>query len=385
MKLLFLTGSLVHGGAERHTITLANGLAARGHECHAAYIKDDPSQLERLRGAASVRCLNARRYLDPMALHRLAEHIRRLRPSAVVAVNAYALLYAALALRFAGTGAPLAVTYHTTLLRNLKERLQMLYYRPFFWRAERLIFVCEAPRRYRARRQVRGRVTEVIHNGVDLQHWRPQPADDGARLRRVLGIADGDYVLGMSAVLRAEKNPLQLVEALAQLRQRGVPARALFIGDGPMRPALEARARALGVAAQVTVTGLQQDVRPLLGACDVLTLCSTAVETFSLAALEAMALARPVVHSEVGGAAEMIRDGEQGFLFPANDTAALVERLHALADPALRARLGEKACATVAARFSEQAMLDKYETLFKELTKARTRHDNNLSRPASAH
>lgn len=384
MRLLFVTGSLVHGGAERHAIALVNGLAVRGHECHLAYVRNDPSQLERLRGAASVHCLDAAGYFDRAALHGLAEHIRRLRPSAVVAVNAYALFYAARALRSAGGGVPLAVLYHTTLLRNLKERLQMLYYRPFFWRADRLVFVCEAQRRYWARRLVHGRVTEVIHNGIDLGHWRPQPPEERARLRRVLGIGDGDYVLGMSAVLRAEKNPLQLVEALAQLRGRGVPARALFIGDGPMRPALEARARALGVAPQVTVTGLQQDVRPLLGACDVLTLCSTAVETFSLAALEAMALARPVVHSDVGGAAEMIRDGEQGFLFPVNDTAALVERLQALADPALRERLGERALASVAARFSEQAMLDKYETLFKELTKAKTRH-GNVPRPAGAH
>jgi glycosyltransferase involved in cell wall biosynthesis len=115
------------------------------------------------------------------------------------------------------------------------------------------------------------------------------------------------------------------------------------------------------VAPHVTVTGLQQDVRPLLGACDVLTLCSTAVETFSLAALEAMALARPVVHSDVGGAAEMIRDGEQGFLFPVNDTAALVGRLHALADPAVRERLEAQSCDIVGGSSEALAELVKRE------------------------
>ena len=60
MKILFVTGSLVHGGAERHTITLANRLAERGHECHFAYVKADHSQRERLRGAASIECLQAR-------------------------------------------------------------------------------------------------------------------------------------------------------------------------------------------------------------------------------------------------------------------------------------------------------------------------------------
>jgi glycosyltransferase involved in cell wall biosynthesis len=118
-------------------------------------------------------------------------------------------------------------------------------------------------------------------------------------MRRVLGLADGDYVVGMCAVFRPEKNHLQLVEAVAKLRARGIPARALLIGDGPMRPAIESRARDLGVAADVVIAGFHQDVRPLLAASDVVALPSTSVETFSLAALEAMALARPVVLSDI--------------------------------------------------------------------------------------
>src|SRR5512145_1643295 len=111
MKLLFVTGSLVHGGAERHTITLANRLVERGHECHLAYVKDDPSQLERLRGAASVRCLHARRYLDLTSLYELRRLVRELRPTHVVAANQHALMYASLARL---SGVPLAVTFHTT-------------------------------------------------------------------------------------------------------------------------------------------------------------------------------------------------------------------------------------------------------------------------------
>src|SRR5689334_21164078 len=116
----------------------------------------------------------------------------------------------------------------------------------------------------------------------------------------------------MAAVLRAEKNHLQMVDAVPMRRRRGVPARGLLIGDGEMRAAIEARARAVGVAGEVVITGFQQVVRPLLAACDVMALCSTATATFSLAALEAMALGNPVVHAALGGAAEMIspwRDG----------------------------------------------------------------------------
>jgi len=383
MRLLFVTGSLVHGGAERHTITLSNRLAERGHECHLAYVKNDPSQLERLRGAASVHCLEAGSYLDRGALETLTARIRDLNPSVVVAVNAYALLYARLALRRAGVAAPLVVTWHTTLLRNAKEWLQMLYYRPFFWSADRLVFVCEAQRRYWVRRLVTGRANEVIYNGVDTDTWVYREVERVA-LRRVLGYSEGDFVVGMSAVLRAEKNPVQLVSAVAQLRAWGIPARALYIGDGPLRGAVEAAARRLGVAGEVTITGLQQDVRPLLAACDAVALCSTAVETFSLAALEALALGRPVVHSAVGGAAEMIRPGANGYLFRVNDDGALAERLALLADAERRSRMGAAARNSAAARFSEHSMIERYEKLFLELELARSKREN-LRRPAGAH
>src|SRR5438094_858591 len=91
-----------------------------------------------------------------------------------------------------------------------------------------------------------------------------EPCDASMRpaiLRRVLGFSDADYVLGIPALLRREKNHLQLVEAIATLRNRGIPARALMIGDGEMRGAVEARARELNVENDVVITGLQQDVR----------------------------------------------------------------------------------------------------------------------------
>jgi glycosyltransferase involved in cell wall biosynthesis len=384
MKLVFVTGSLVHGGAERHTITLANRLAARGHECHAAYVQDEASQLARLQDGASVQCLRARRYLDLDALRLLSALLARERPAAVLAANPYAMMYAALALRHSGVRAPLAVTFHTTLLAGPKEWLKMLYYRPFFWNADCLVFVCEAQRRHWLPRLVGARANRVIYNGIDPEHWRSPGPEVRARSRRLLGLAESDYVIAMSAVFRPEKNHLQLIDALAHLRARGIPARALLIGDGPMRAAIEARTRSLGLAADVLVAGMQQDVRPFLAASDAVALCSTSVETFSLAALEAMALGLPVVLSAIGGAADMVRPGIEGHLFPAGDTGALVARLAALADPAVRARMGAAARATVEARFTERAMVDSYEALLQGLALTR-RQRENLRRSAAAH
>jgi len=372
LRILFVTGSLVHGGAERHSITLMNRLAARGHECHAVYVKNDPSQLERIRlgPGGSVACLEAERYLDWGAVERFAARLGALRPSVIVAANAYALFYASLARRVAGLQMPLMVTYHSTLLVGIKERIKMLADRHFFRAADCLAFVSGNQCRHWQRRGVSSRRDEVIHNGVDLSHFNPHDfAAAGREVRQRHGIPAGDLVIGLVAVLRQEKNPQQLVEAIASLRRQGIPATALLVGDGPLRPAVEALAWERGVAPWVVISGLQEDVRPHIAACDAVTLCST-TEALSLAAIEALAMGKPVVHSQVGGAAELIEPGHNGYLFPVGDTPALVTALARLADRELARRLGEAGRQRVQREFSETAMVDRYEQILHELCAA---------------
>lgn len=379
LRILFVTGSLVHGGAERHSITLMNRLAERGHECHAVYVRNDPAQRARieLRGDGSLHCLEARSYYDRVAIDDFAAHLARVRPGIIVAANAHALLYASLARRQAGLRVPLLVTFHSTRLLGLKEHLKMLGERFFFRAADCLVFVCEAQRRYWHRRLLSARRNEVIHNGVDIERFAAADCRCVAlALRHRHGIDAGDYVIGMVAVLRPEKNPLQLVNAVAALRQLGLPARALFVGDGPLRAAIERRAAALDIADSVVVTGLQDDVRPYIAACDVIALCST-TEAFSLAAIEAMAMSRPVVHADVGGAAEMIEPGHNGFLFPVGDTGTLIYKLALLAERACARRMGQNARSVVERQFSEAAMLDRYERTLQSLCEPRS-HPRNV-------
>jgi len=368
-RLVFVTASLCHGGAERHAITLVNRLPERGHECHAVYIKSDAGQLDRirLRDGGSVHCLNAVRYFDRRALTDFAAHIARIRPSVIVAANPYALMYSWFALRLSRLRVPLVVTYHSNRLLGAKEQLQMVLYRLFFWAADCSVFVCEKQKRRWLPRGAFSRRNEVIYNGVDTEEFCDRSSPDGrARLRSALGFSNTDYVIGISARLRPEKNHVQLVDAVAILRDMGIPARVLMVGDGDLREVIESRARELNVEHDVVITGLQQDVRPYIAVCDAMVLCSL-TETFSLAAIEAMAMCKPVVHSDVGGAAEMIVPGQNGFLFPVGDTGALVDRLARLVDHRERERMGNHARARVEALFSEETMIDRYEKLLLEL------------------
>lgn len=374
LRAIFVTASLSPAGAERHAVTVVNALVRRDHECHVVHVKDaNPSLIDDLRlgDAGTAHCLDAARYLDRRAVVDFAAHIARIRPSVIVAANPYALMYSRLALQFSRLRVPLVVTYHSTRLLGAKEWLQMALYRLFFWTADCAVFVCEKQKHRWLRRAVFSRRNEMIYNGVDTEVFcNRSSADDRAGLRSALGFSSADYVIGISARLRPEKNHAQLVDAVAMLRDRGIAARALMVGDGELRPLIEARARELGVDGDVVITGFQRDVRPYIAVCDVMALCSH-TEAFSLAAIESMAMCKPMVHSDVGGAAEMIVPGETGFLFPVGDTGALVERLARLADPGVRERMGRQARLRVEALFSEAAMVDHYEQLLMELSRFR--------------
>lgn len=369
LRPLFVTGSLAHGGAERHSITLMNRLAERGHHCHAVYVKDNNSQLERIRQGeeSSVLCLHASGFFDRQAVNRFAAHIDRLRPSVIIAANGYALMYASLAQFHSGWQVPIVATFHTTEVSGAREWLKMLVDRPFFWHAQHTVFVCQTQKDYWLRRGLGSRHNTVIHNGVDTEHFRNTvPLAECQALRQACGFANTDYVIGISAVLRPEKNHLQLVNAVAVLRSMGIPARVLIIGDGPLRAEVESHSRTLKVANSTHITGFVQDVRPYVASCDVMALCSLSIETFSLAALEAMSMGKPVIHSDVGGAAEMIIPGHNGYLFQAGNTGEFVHRLLELSEPKLAEKMGTAARELVERVFSESVMVDRYENLLMD-------------------
>jgi glycosyltransferase involved in cell wall biosynthesis len=101
---------------------------------------------------------------------------------------------------------------------------------------------------------------------------------------------------------------------------------------------------------------MQQDVRPYIGCCDVMTLVSHAIETFSLAALESMALAKPLVMSDIGGASEQVLHGQTGLLFEPGEIAMLAEHLKTLSDDSLRTRMGAAAQRRVRQQFTVETM-----------------------------
>jgi glycosyltransferase involved in cell wall biosynthesis len=198
----------------------------------------------------------------------------------------------------------------------------------------------------------------VIPNGVDASRF-----DGAAPDRAALG-ADGAPLIGSVGCLEARKDYGTLLEALARLAVGGVAFSAAVVGEGRERASLERQAERLGIAGRVRFLGERRDVERLVPAMDVFVL-SSREEGIPNALLEAMAAGRPCVATAVGGTPEVMRDGETGWLVPARAPQALAAALgEALARPDEARRRGEAARRWVLEALSIDAMARRHEAFY---------------------
>ena len=377
-RALFLVNSLGVGGAEKQVVSLVNRLDPARLAVSLLQIKHDDAlrpQLDPARCTLGTDALRVRKGLEWPALARLARQIDAQAPHLLVCTNMYALAWGAMARALSRRGAAvkLVEVFHTTLPGTRKEALQMRLARPLVARADLLVYVCQAQAAHWRDAGLRARREAVIHNGIDTAHFTDTwTLPQKAALRQRHGIGASDYLVGLCAVMRPEKAHGDLLAALAQLAAGGLRVHALLIGDGPERARIEAQVDALGLRAQVHITGTVADVRPAIAACDAMVIASRAVETFSIAALEAMALGKPMLMSDIGGAREQVEPGDNGLLHVPGDVQGLAAHIRRLADPRLRRRMGERARARVVPAFDVAAMAQRYEAVLLEVSGHRT-------------
>jgi glycosyltransferase involved in cell wall biosynthesis len=196
----------------------------------------------------------------------------------------------------------------------------------------------------------------VIYNGIDLDEWRPAPRDTA--LLAELGIPENAPIVGHLAMLRPEKDHATFLEAARLVRRKLPEARFLLVGDGPERARLEALVEKFGLLGRVVFAGRRADVARVLSVFDVSVLSSTTVETFPMAFLEAMAMARPLVATRVGGVPEMIEEGENGHVVVIRDPEALAAALlDVVQDRAHAEAMGRRSRQIVEQRFSMDRMV----------------------------
>jgi glycosyltransferase involved in cell wall biosynthesis len=201
----------------------------------------------------------------------------------------------------------------------------------------------------------------VIPNGVDLERFAPR---DGRSARTQWGIAEDAFVVVAIGRLTLQKGYRYLFEALAVARRALPSITCLIAGDGPLRAALQAQVRALGLDAACRFLGDVLEIESVLAAADV-TVLPSLFEGMPNVVLEAMAMGCPVIATAIGGSSELVRHGETGFLVPPRDATALASALVDMGVSADgRSRMGSRAREVAVARHDIDHMVRSVEKLY---------------------
>lgn len=207
----------------------------------------------------------------------------------------------------------------------------------------------------------------VIPNFVDEGAFEPLQDERRAWLRRRLGLADDDLAIGIVANLYPVKNQAMLLRAFARIAPAWPAARLVLVGEGRERGALESQAASLGLVGRVLLPGTVPHEPGMASAFEVAVL-SSHEEGFPNWVVEAMAAARPVVATAVGGVPDAVVEGETGYLVAPDDDAAMAGAIEGLlADPGRRSRLGAAGTERARRLYHVDAVMGSLESLYGEL------------------
>jgi glycosyltransferase involved in cell wall biosynthesis len=385
MRVIHVITRLVVGGAQENTVATVLGLRAKpGGEVKLisgpttgaeGSLESQFSAMPETLSVVPELVRPIHPLKDFLALRKLEQIFRQQKPDIVHTHSGKAGILGRLAAKRAGV--PVIVhTIHGPSFGNFQNGLSNFIFRAAEKKAARVtghfIVVADAMKnQYLAAGIGRPEQYTKIFSGFPLEPFLS--AKNDLTLRKKLGIAPGDFVVGKIARLFKLKGHDDLFAVAPELIRRCPQIKFLLVGDGDWRARFENLARSLGVEKNFIFTGLVPpgEVPRYVGIMDALVHLSLR-EGLPRALPQALAAARPVIAYDCDGASEICLDGQTGFLIPPGDLKNLAEKMIQLAnDHALRKKLGHAGMVLVRNNFAVEKMVDDIYDLYLELAAGR--------------
>lgn len=348
MKIMQIIPNFCFGGAETMCENLCYALRDRGEEVLAVSLYDEHTPITKRMEEAGIRIqyLDKKLGLDLSMVPKLIRLMKKEKPDAVH-THLDVIKYAVLAAKLSGVRHCIH-TVHNVAHKEAEGRLQKLINSVYFHLGlSRPVALSALVRRtivdFYAMEEEK---IPVIYNGVDLSRCIPKV----------------DYAAGTTLLhigrFNEQKNHRGLLRAFAQLQKDHPGCRLRLVGDGELRPEMEALAKSLGIGENVEFCGLQSQVYPFLNEADIFLLPS-AYEGMPMTLIEAMGTGLPIVATAVGGVPDMLTDGQSALLVECDEDAVRQACERLINDGSLRRSLGQSARER-SVLFSAETMAEQY-------------------------
>lgn len=363
--IAFIIHGLCMGGAEKFTISLLNHLHKKGHPILLISLSEDLTLAQDLHPDIPIITVLRNSKYDLSVSKKIANILTQNLVHKVFCINSYSYFLTKLAL-LKHKNIEVFLSLHSTAASGIKNYLQNLLYFRMTNSSDRFVFLCENQKHQLKNKYfIPDNQQYVINNGIDTNYFCPsrnasQVKQNG---RENYNLKEDESVILNVARIAPEKGHLDAIEALYLLHDKyKEKAHLFFVGDGA--PLYKLKIKKLiahrGLEDFVHFEGNQQDVRRYYQFADIFTLTSRHTETFSIAALEAMAFGLPCSLTEIGGANEMIIPGLNGLLTTPHDPLSIAESWYDLLSSKPK---NELIRAHVVAHFKQESMFAQYDAI----------------------
>lgn len=360
LRVLEVVGNAIVGGVERHVQLLVQGLAEQGFSMRALCPFESPFTSALRASGCPVQIAMVEQSLEWRSLLAASETIRRQKVDLVHTHLFNATLLGAVAGALAGV--PVVATIHGNTVLAEEVAVARLT-------GAHLVTVCSAAYGMVLSLGLGEDQVSLIPNAVDSRRYSPER--DGQAFRESIGVPEGAPLVGMVSRLSSEKGPDLFVQAASVVAAARPDVHLVLVGDGPMRADLERQIEGLNLSSRFHLAGTVADTSQVYPALDVVCLPSR-MEGIPLTLLEAMASARPVVATSVGGIPELVEMGETGWLVAQGDMKAMAEKtLWLLDNPEQAVAMGRAGRRRVEESFDVRGQLARTAGLFRRLVENR--------------
>jgi glycosyltransferase involved in cell wall biosynthesis len=293
----------------------------------------------------------------------MSRAVRRIKPD-VICTHGYKPAILATLLK-SQWGIPLVMYARGHTGENAKVGFFEVFERWSMRRADRIVAVSRGYAEILQSKGIPARQISVVPNAVDLSRFQGNGRDP-LQKRRELGFAPDEFLIATVGRLSPEKAQGDLITAFGQVMPAFPKARLLIVGDGPLRPVLEEKARLLP-AGRVRFLGFRRDVHEIMPMIDLFAL-SSLTEGLPNVILEAFSCGKPVVASAVGGVPELVEHGVSGLLVPPGQPEELAQAIaRCLLAPEAAAAMGIAGFNRVQSQFSFEQQTERLEHIYESL------------------